>query len=309
MGGAALKNVLLIKNPIAGKDSKRIETSEIISAFKKFGIDCFEKTTTCHGDAVEIAKKHSPDFDAVICCGGDGTYNEVVNGMMLAGVDIPVIYIPCGSTNDFANTLGISNDPREAAQMYIDGLVNKYDVGKFNDQYFCYIASFGVATDISYNTSQKIKNMLGHSAYLINGFVIRLVPMLKNLKPVHMRVEYDDGVIEDDFYFGAIGNTNEISGIFKLDKLNIKMNDGLFELLLVKGDSVKDVVEAFFKGLRQDFTGENILLVKTSKVKITTKDNVPWTLDGEYFSSCEEIEISVEKEAVNVVSPNIKFLI
>lgn len=304
-----MKNVLLIKNPIAGKDSKRIETSEIISAFKEFDIECFEKTTTCHGDAVEIAKRYSPDFDAVVCCGGDGTYNEVVNGMMLAGVEIPVIYIPCGSTNDFAHTLGISNNPHDAAQMYVDGFVNKFDVGKFNDQHFCYIASFGVATDISYNTSQKIKNMLGHSAYLINGFVIRLVPMLKNLKPAHMRIEYDGGVIEDDFYFGAIGNTNEISGIFKLDKIDIKMNDGLFEMLLVKGNSVKDVAEAFFKGLRQDFTGENIIIVKTSRVKITTKDDVPWTLDGEYCSSCEEIDISVEKEAINVVSPKIRFLL
>ena len=304
-----MKNVLLIRNPIAGKDSKRIDSGEIISAFKEYDIECFEKTTTCHGDAVEIARKFAPDFDAVVCCGGDGTYNEVINGMLLAEVDIPVIYIPCGSTNDFANTLGISRDPKAAAKTYVDGLSNRFDVGRFNDKFFCYIASFGVATDISYNTSQKIKNMLGHSAYLINGFIIRLVPMIKNLKAIPMRIEYDGGVIEDKFYFGAIANTNEISGMFKLEKHDIKMNDGIFELLLVRGDKPVDVAEAFIKALRQDYTGKNIILVKTTKVKITTDEQVDWTLDGEYYRTDGDIEFSVLKEVVDVVTPKGKFLL
>ncbi len=304
-----MKNVLLIRNPIAGKDSKRIESSEVISAFRKYDIECFEKTTTCHGDAIRIAKKYAPDFDAVVCVGGDGTYNEVINGMLLSEADKPVIYLPCGSTNDFANTLGISRDPADAAKMYVDGLTNKFDVGKFNDKYFCYIASFGVATDISYNTSQKIKNMFGHSAYLINGFVLRLIPMIKNLRAIPMRIEYDGGVIEDKFYFGAIANTNEISGMFKLEKNNIKMNDGIFELLLVRGDGPSDVAEAFIKALRQDYTGDNILLVKTTKVKIITDEQVDWTLDGEYYMSDGDVEIDVLKEAVDVVTPKGKFLL
>lgn len=303
-----MSKVLLIKNPIAGRDSKRIETGDIISAFKEYDIECFEKTTTCHGDAVEIAKKYSNDFDAVVCCGGDGTYNEVVNGMMQAECDKPVIYLPCGSTNDFANTLGISKDPKKAAEMFVEERTNKFDIGTFNDKYFCYIASFGVATDIAYNTSQKVKNMFGHSAYLLNGFVVRLIPMIKNMKPAHMRIEYDGGVIEDNFYFGAIGNTNEISGLFKLEKYDIKMNDGLFELLLLRGSSPKDVAEAFINALRQDFTGDNFLLVKTKHVKIYTEDDVPWTLDGEYGGVHNEIDIDVLNEAVTVVSPKGKFI-
>lgn len=300
--------VLLIKNPIAGRDSKRIETGDIISAFKELDIECFEKTTTCHRDAVEIAKKYSNDFDAVVCCGGDGTYNEVINGMMQAECDKPVIYLPCGSTNDFANTLGISKDPKKAAEMFVEEKMNNFDIGTFNDKYFCYIASFGVATDIAYNTSQKVKNMFGHSAYLLNGFVLRLIPMIKNMKPAHMRIEYDGGVIEDDFYFGAVGNTNEISGLFKLEKYNVKMNDGLFELLLLRGSSPKDVAEAFLSALRQDFTGDNFLLVKTKHVKITTDDEVPWTLDGEYGGAYKEIDIDVIKEKVTVVSPKGRFI-
>lgn len=304
-----MKNVLLVKNPISGKDSKRLDTEEIISAFKAHDIECFEKTTTCCGDAIEITKKYAPDYDAIICCGGDGTYNEVVNGMMLAGVDKPIIYLPCGSTNDFAHTLGISKDPVKAAETYVNGYRNRFDIGKFNDKYFCYIASFGVATDIAYNTSQKVKNMFGHSAYLLNGFVLRLVPMIKSLKAVPMRVEYDGGVIEDKFYFGAIANTNEISGMFKLEKNDIKMNDGLFELLLVKGNGHKDVAEVFVKALMQDYSGENVLLVKTSKVKITTEEGVDWTLDGEYCRSEGNIDIDVLNEAVTVVTPKGRFLL
>ena len=304
-----MKNVLLIRNPIAGKDSKRIDSGEVISAFREYDIECFEKTTTCQGDGIRIAQKYAPAFDAVVCCGGDGTYNEVVNGMLLAGADKPIIYLPCGSTNDFANTLGISKDPKKAAQMYVDGLSNRFDVGTFNDKFFCYIASFGVATDISYNTSQKIKNMLGHSAYLINGFVIRLIPMIKNLRAVPMRIEYDGGVIEDTFYFGAIANTNEISGMFKLEKHDIKMNDGVFELLLVRGDKPADIVEAFIKALRQDYTGKNIVLVKTKNVKIITDEPVDWTLDGEYCRTDGNVDISVMNEAVSVVTPKCKFLL
>ena len=228
-----MNNVLLIRNPIAGRNSTRLSTDDIVRAFREFDIECFEKTTTCQGDGINIAEKNAKDFDAVVCCGGDGTYNEVINGLMKAGVEKPVVYLPCGSTNDFANSLSLTKDPRKAAELYVDGVMNKYDIGTFNDKYFCYIASFGMATEISYNTSQSIKNLFGHSAYLINGFVLKLIPMIKNMKPAHMRIEYDGGVIDDKFYFGAIANTNEISGLFKLEKNNIRMNDGLFELLLV----------------------------------------------------------------------------
>ncbi len=308
-GGVFIKNLLLIKNPIAGRNSTRISTDDIIRAFREYDIECFEKTTTCQGDGINIAKKYAADFDAIICCGGDGTYNEVINGLMYAGVDKPVIYLPCGSTNDFANTLSLTKDPHSAAKMYVDGLSNRYDIGTFNDKYFCYIASFGMATEISYSTSQNIKNLFGHSAYLINGFVLKLIPMIKNMKPAHMRIEYDDGVIDDSFYFGAVANTNEISGLFKLEKNDIRMNDGKFELLLVRGSSPRAVADAFVSALRQDYSGDNIFLVKTSKVKITAIDEVPWTLDGEYGGIHKEIDINVLNEQINVVSPKGRFLL
>ncbi len=298
----------MIINPRAGKNSKRLNTGEIIKAFRARDIECFEKTTTCCGDAAEIAKKYASAYDAIVCCGGDGTYNEVINGMMQAESRSPIIYLPYGSTNDFANTMGITKDPEKAAQMYVDNMINAFDVGKFNDRYFSYIASFGVGTEISYGTSQKVKNLLGHAAYIINGFVLHIIPILANLKPTHMIIEHDGETTEGDFYFGAIGNTNEISGIFKLDKCNIKMNDGLLEVLLVKDVNIMNIFSIFGKILSQNYTGDNIILFKTSKLKITADREVPWTLDGEYGGAYTEMEIEVQPKAINVVSPESRFL-
>ena len=304
-----MKKVLMIINPRAGKNSKRVNTGEIVKAFREFDIECFEKTTTAPGDATIFAKEYAKDFDAVACCGGDGTYNEVLNGLLQAGIDVPIIYMPYGSTNDFANTLGLRRDPKEAARMYVEDMSNRYDIGTFNDKFFSYVASFGLATEIAYSTPQKLKNMLGHTAYMINGFVIKLIPMLKNLKPVHMKIEYDGGVIEDDFIFGAVGNTNEISGLFKLDKCGVKMNDGVLEVILVKKlNVIKDAPVIFAKMLQQDYSHEKIEMFKTTKLKITCSDNVPWTLDGEFGGIQNNVDIGVKKQAVEVVSPGCKYL-
>lgn len=303
-----LKTILMIINPRAGKNSKRANTGDIVKAFKNRGLDCFEKTTTCRGDATDIAFRYGGKYDAVLCCGGDGTYNEVVNGIMRAGHKTPLIYLPCGSTNDFANTLEIFNDPEKAAQMYVDGLINSFDVGKFNDRYFSYIASFGVGTEISYNTSQTVKNLIGHSAYIINGFVLHIIPIISHLKALHLKIEYDGGVIEDDFLFGAISNTNEVSGIFKFDKCGVKMNDGLLEVLLVKKVNVVQVFGLFGKLLKQDYNDDKMLLFKTDKLKITAAEDIPWTLDGEFGGAYKNMEIEVCKQAVNLVSPKNKFL-
>lgn len=303
-----MKNVLMIINPCAGKNSKRLNTGDIVKAFRRHDIECFEKTTTCRGDATEIARKYASSYDVIACCGGDGTYNEVINGVMQSGAQVPILYLPYGSTNDFANTLGITKDPEEAVQMYVDNMINQFDVGQFNDRYFSYIASFGVGTAISYNTPQSFKNHLGHAAYLINGFVLNLIPILKNLKPVHMKIEYDDGVLEDDFYFGAISNTNEVSGIFKFDKCDIKMNDGLLEVLLVRGVNVVSAFGMLGKLLKQDYTGDKLIMFKTKSIKITTEQEVPWTLDGEYGGAYTDMDIKVRHKAISVVSPKNKFI-
>lgn len=304
-----MKSVLIIVNPCAGKDSKRISASDVIKAFNNYGVDCFEKTTTGHGDAVEIVREYASDFDAVVCCGGDGTYNEVINGMMECEKRVPVVYLPCGSTNDFARSLGISSDPETAAKMFVDNVVHQFDIGAFNEKYFTYVAAFGIGTSFSYNTSQKFKNKLGHSAYIIDGMLLNIVSVVKNLKAYRMRIEYDDGVLEDDFYFGAVANTNKIAGLFKLDNFNVKMNDGLFEVLLVKKSNAMGLFKVFLKALRQDYSDNDVEFIRTNKLKITATEPVDWTIDGEFAGSLTDIDIENCSNAISLVTPESDFLL
>lgn len=304
----ARKKVLIIINPCAGRNSKRIGALDIMNKLSAEEFDFEVRTTRCQGDATTIVREVGADYDMIICCGGDGTLNETVNGLMKINKRIPIGYVPSGSTNDLASTLGIPIEVGEATRLISSGKINSYDVGTFNGKYFNYVASFGVGVDIAYSTPQVLKNMFGHTAYIINGFVIRLIPMLIHSKPVHMKIEYDDGVIEDDFYFGSISNSTSVAGLFKLN--DIKLNDGYFELLLVRG--MKHNTEAFgmlSKIIHQEYDGEKILLVKTKKVKITCKDKAPWTLDGENGGMVGDAEINIVHNAFEIYSDNEKLFL
>lgn len=304
----AQKRVLLIINPCAGRNNKRVGTIDVINRLSSSNCTFTTKSTRCQGDAITIVKEYAPDHDMIICCGGDGTLNEIVNGLMKIDRKIPIGYIPCGSTNDFASTLGIPIGISAASDMIVSGKKNSYDVGSLNGRNFCYVASFGVGTEISYNTPQSMKNLFGHTAYIINGFVIHIIPTLKNFKPVQMRVEYDGGVIDDKIYFGALANTTSVAGLFKFD--DIKLNDGYFELLLVRG--IKRNMEMFKyldRIIHKDYDGEHIMLVKTKHVKITSEKGIAWTLDGEYGGTYTESVLDVHHNAFEIFSDNNKLFL
>lgn len=302
------KKALLIINPCSGVDRKRVGALEIINKLSSANFDFDVETTKCQGDATTIVKEKGNDFDVVICCGGDGTLNETINGVLKLDKRVPVGYIPSGSTNDLASTLGIPVGVGPATNMILNGKTNGYDVGLFQGRYFNYIASFGAATDLSYTTPQKWKNLFGHNAYVFYGVGIRLIPMLAGFRPTYMKIEYDSGVIEDKFYFGAISNTTSVAGVFKYD--NIKLNDGYFELLLVRG--LKSNLDAFGilnKVIRKDYSGDNIIFTKTKKVKITCDQKVPWTLDGEFGGEHGDVDISIVHNAYDIYSDNDKLFV
>ncbi len=302
------KRVLLIINPCSGKDRKRVGALEIINRLSSAGFDFDVETTKCQGDATTIAARKAADYDMVLCCGGDGTLNETINGLLRVDKRIPVGYIPSGSTNDLASTLGIPVGVGPATNMILNGKTNGYDVGAFGDKYFNYIASFGAATDLSYITPQKWKNLFGHNAYVYYGVGVRMIPMLAGFKPTYMKIEYDGGVVEDKFYFGAISNTTSVAGVFKYD--DVKLNDGYFELLLVKGlKSNLDVFGILSKVIRKDYSGDNIIFTKTKNVRITCDQPVPWTLDGEFGGNQTNIDISVIHNAFDIYSDNNKLFL
>lgn len=292
------QNVLLIVNPCAGRTKSRAGTFDIVNKFSGTDYDFTIQATACQGDATNIVKRNYEGKDLVVCCGGDGTLNETINGVMEMPNRVPIGYIPSGSTNDLATTLGIPTDIKKATDLIMSGHTNSYDIGLFNNRYFSYVASFGAFTSASYSTSQKLKNKIGHFAYLLNG-----VKQWSSIKSVHVKVEYDDGVIEDDFMLGAVSNSTSVAGIFKFKPEDVKLNDGYFELLLVRKIHPITAPVVLRKLIKQEYDGKQLIFLKTRSVKFTSDEPIAWTLDGEYGGAHKVSMIHVLKRAVDICSP------
>ena len=225
-----MKRLLLIMNPTSGTKKANPHLSEILSIFSQAGYESLVWMTQKRGDATEITALRGAEADLIVCIGGDGTFNEVVSGAISAGIKTPIGYIPAGSTNDFAASLGLPKNVIQAAQAIVAGKPRAFDVGRFRDRHFTYVASFGAFTKTSYATPQNVKNALGHMAYVLGG-----IKELSAIHRCHVAVTLDDGEREEgDYIFGAVSNSTSVGGILTLDPEIVDMNDGQFELLLVK---------------------------------------------------------------------------
>jgi YegS/Rv2252/BmrU family lipid kinase len=293
-----LKKMLFILNPNAGQKRANKYLADILAVFNRAGYDVHTYVTAGQGEAIEQAKKRAEEMDIVVCCGGDGTYNETMTGLLQSGADIPIGYIPAGSTNDFASSLGLPTDPIEAAKVIARGCVRKYDVGSFGGRHFAYVASFGAFTRTSYATPQSIKNSLGHMAYLLEG-----IQELSQIKTHRLRFETDEGIIEDDFLFGAICNSTSLGGILKLDSSVVDMQDGKFELLLVRAP--RDLVElaACLQAVQtKKYNCAMMTFINTAKVKVTAPADMCWTIDGEREEGRSEIEVINHQRAIRIMA-------
>ena len=273
-----MKKLLFIMNPLAGMKKANRYLADIIALFNRAGYDVLTYMTAAPGDCVTAVEQKAAGMDLIVCVGGDGTFNETVSGLLRTGLDIPVGYIPAGSTNDFAASLKLPTNVLEAAQLIAEGEPVAYDVGRFDNRYFTYVASFGAFTRVSYATPQSVKNALGHTAYLLGG-----LQEISQIRPFHVRFELDDGqVIEDDFIFGAISNSTSVGGILTLDPKQVDMQDGKFELFLVRAP--KDVLELSecAKALtEQKYNCKVITFCSASRITVTAPPDMNWTLDGE----------------------------
>ena len=293
------KKALLIVNPCSGKTKSRAGTFDIVDKFSKSDYEFSIHSTKCQGDATNIVKDELEGHDLVVCCGGDGTLNETINGVIDMPKRVPIGYIPAGTTNDLASSIGLPTTIKEAADVIIDGHTNDYDIGLFNNRCFCYVASFGAFARSSYSTPQKLKNKLGHAAY-----VAAAVPQVFEIHPTKMRIEYDGGVIEDEFMFGAISNSLSVGGFFKLPKDKVKFNDGQFEVLLVRKVHMTSLFSILSKVRNQKYDGKQIIMFQTRKLKITAPDEaVAWTLDGEFGGKHHDVMVNVLERAVEIYSP------
>lgn len=294
------RNILLIVNPCAGRTRSRVHTFDVVNQFPKDDYEFFIHETKGQGDATEIVRHHAEGMDLVICCGGDGTLNETINGVMDLPERLPIGYIPCGSTNDLASTLGIPTKLPAAAELIRARQMNSYDIGLFNNRYYSYVASFGAFTRSSYATSQRMKNLFGHAAYIFNA----VFKEWTHIKTTHMKIEYDDGEIEGDFSFGAVSNSTSVAGVFRFDKNKVRLNDGKFEVLLVRKAGFADAPYLFSMVRKKQYDGKRIIMLRTSKVKFTAEHEIPWTLDGEYGGEHKTVMVHVLSKAIDICSPD-----
>ena len=224
-----MKKLLLILNPRAGMRRANRYLPEIIRLFIEHGYACETYVTGASGEATQYLSTCHHSYQMVVCAGGDGTLNETIAGMMAAGMRCPLGYIPCGTTNDYAASIGLSADVMQAARDIVEGRARAIDIGAFNGRSFVYTATCGAFAKASYSTPQVAKNLLGHVAYILEG-----VKDLSTIRPIHMRVTANDVVLEDDFLFCSITNSTSVGGILKLDAQMVALNDGKFEVTLVR---------------------------------------------------------------------------
>ena len=292
-----MKKMLFVMNPFAGLRRANRHLTDILLTFNQAGYEVITHMTLGQGDAAEVVERHGKDVDLVVCCGGDGTLNETITGLLRAGADTPIGYIPAGSTNDFAASLNLSTNILKAAQEAVEGEPVRYDVGKFGDRYFSYVASFGAFTKSSYTTPQNIKNALGHTAYVLSG-----ITELSQIRNEHIRMEIDGQVVEDDFLFGAICNSTSVGGILTLDPKMVDMGDGLFEILLIRApQSLAEISECLQALQSQQYNCAMITFRSARKVRIYADPDMPWTLDGEKEDGHEMVDVENLHHAVRLI--------
>mgnify|MGYP002859809971 CR=1 FL=1 len=297
-----MKQMLLFVNPAAGREEMQSQLMDVISRFTAAGYD-----VTCHPtqkpqDITEVISTRGSRYDMIVACGGDGTLNETVTGMMQLEKRPLLGYIPAGTVNDFATSLNIPKTLPEAVTTIIEGVPFPVDMGGFNDRYFTYVAAFGAFTQVSYATPHASKQALGRTAYLLEG-----VRSLSDIKPIHVKAAAGDTIIEDDVLLGMVTNATSVGGFKALDEDIVKMDDGLNELILVRAP--KDLVglNALLGALlARDFGPEHFHILQAESVTLDFPEAVPWTLDGEFGGETTHAEITNIPTPIRIMAPGKK---
>lgn len=295
-----MKRLLFIYNPHAGKGLLKPKLSDVIDIFVKAGYEVVTYPTQAYRDAYKKVLRYEVDsYDLVVCSGGDGTIDEVVTGMMQRGDRSPIGYIPTGTTNDFANSLHIPKGLLSAADNAVNGSVFPCDVGRFNDDIFVYIAAFGLFTDVSYQTKQEVKNVLGHLAYVLEG-----TKRLFNVPSYRIKVTHDGETIEDEFIFGMVTNSRSVGGFRNMVGKQVVFDDGVFEVTLIKMPKnpleLQEIVAAL---LIEQVDTKHMYSFKAGNIVFESLEEIPWTLDGEFGGAHDRVEVQNLNRQLEIMVP------
>lgn len=292
-----MKKAMLVVNPCAGRRIANLDVAYIVLTMQKNGYNVKVFYTRKPGDATNYAKDYGTNFDIIVCCGGDGTFHEVINGVLSLEKDMSIGYIPTGTTNDFAKSIGISREIREVVQSIIENEPKNYDIGMFNNEYFTYVAAFGAFSDVSYLTPQKSKNMLGHFAYILEA-----LKNLKKITPIKAKFTIGDKCIEDEFVFGAIANSISIGGILRFKKNKVYFDDGKFEFILIKKPAnAYELCKTIIDLRSENYENANIIFGTAKEIKAEFKDKANWNLDGEYVETGDNVIIENLQSRIKII--------
>lgn len=295
-----MKKLLFLYNTHAGKGLLKSRLAAVQDALAAAGWDVTIHPTQGAGDATAVAAARAGEFDRIVCSGGDGTLHEVVAGLMGLENRPEVGYIPAGTTNDFAKNLSLPRGMEAMARVAAAGVPRPVDIGSFNDRYFIYVAAFGAFTEVAYDTPQELKNTFGHLAYVMAG-----IASLPSITPYHLKLEYDGQTIEDDFFYGMVCNTYSVGGIKNLPTDRVDLDDGLFEVILVrKPMNIFDIGAGLQALLRPGAVEESgaLLSFHAARLRFLSEKPIPWTIDGEYGGSHEINEVRNHRQALSIIA-------
>lgn len=292
-----MQNVLMVVNPVAGKGNIKNRLNELKEKFKDPEYNLSLLRTRHKGDAFKLVKDSGHNYDIIICCGGDGTINEVISGVYFGGSKARLGFIPCGTTNDYAMTMGIPTDILKAADVILEGRISSFDIGILNNQnVFSYVAAFGLFSAVSYTTSQDYKNVLGRFAYFLEG-----IKDLLHIQSYKVSGHADGAQFSGEYIFGAVSNSFTIGGLLKLDIEQEQLRDGLLELLLVRmPKNIVDVSTILHALNTQDFDNEFLEFHKASKMELEFEEPLDWSLDGEHAKTDDKAIIENQKKAIHI---------
>lgn len=281
------KEILLIVNPVAGNGKINKDIKKIENNLKESGFNTETEYTSIENNAETIVKNKSDNKELILAIGGDGTLNEVVNGATKLEKKINVGFIPFGTTNDFAKTLKVPTNKFALSKNISNAKKKTCDTGTFNGKYFNYVSAFGTFAKTSYETDRKMKNHFGRLAYIVNG----TKNFLEGEEHYHLKIEVNGQIIEDDFTYGSISNSNYIGGFKMFKNEEVDINDGKFEVLLIKKQKNKAKLLKTYTKLINQKRDDNVIYLKASKIKIETNQKMKWSLDGEQQETQGTIEI------------------
>lgn len=290
------KKLFFIYNPRSGRGQIRSKLFDIIQVFSDAGYTITVCPTRAEKDAIYQIERLPDDYELVVCSGGDGTMDEVVHGLMLRKKKIPLGYIPSGTVNDFARSLRIPRNMQQAARIAVEGTDFPCDIGTFNQEYFVYIAAFGIFTDVAYSTRQDMKNALGHMAYLLEG-----VKRLTNIPSYRMRLSSKEAELEGDFIFGMVTNSRSVGGFKSIIGRKVQFDDGVFEATFIRMPrNVMELQEILAAIVLKEIDSKYMYSFRTEKLLVESEVPVPWTLDGEYGGECKKAVIRNHQKAIDI---------